>query len=559
MSYTPSASLAGRLLRATVIYDDATGRGRKAASKATAALDQRGTVTLSSGAPVVGEVITATLTDADGSIANEVWKWERSPDQKKRIWSTIANADSMTYTSVADDAGKLLRAKVTYDDGVGTGRTVVSGATAAVDQRGAVTLAPGTPVVGEAVTATLMDADGSVTNEVWKWERAEGTGESAWSVISGATSASYTPVAGDDAGKKLRATVTYDDGTGEDRSATSAASERVDRRGVVTLNTTVPDVGVRVVATLADQDGGMTGETWKWQSSPSMPTPAWSDISNAASTTYTVVIGDEGKLLRAMVSYGDAIGSGRSAVSMATLKVGKAGVVSLDSTAPVVGELLTATLADGDGSVANEAWVWESSPWQKNPVWSAIDGATASSYTPLDGDAGRLLRATVSYSDGSGVGRTARSGATRRVDTRGSVTVAPDPPVVGKSVRATLSDADGSITNEVWKWERSPETGNREWSTISGARSNSYRPTAADDAGKLLRAAVTYDDGVGTGRSATSGATKRVDREGVVTLSPSPPVAGEIVTGTLADADGNITNEAWKWERSVRTGNLHGR
>ena len=200
-SYTPSASLAGKLLRATVTYDDTAGRGRKAASEATAALDQRGTVTLSSGAPVVGEVITATLTDADGSIANEVWKWERSPDQKKRIWSTIANADSAAYTPVAGDAGKLLRVKVTYDDGVGTGRSVVSGATAAVDQRGAVTLAPGTPVVGEAVTATLTDADGSVTNEVWSWERADGTGEAVWTPVSGANSASYTPVAEDDAGK----------------------------------------------------------------------------------------------------------------------------------------------------------------------------------------------------------------------------------------------------------------------------------------------------------------------------------------------------------------------
>ena len=201
----------------------------------------------------------------------------------------------------------------------------------------------------------------------------------------------------------------------------------------MTLSTTVPDVGVEVVATLVDGDGGVTSAVWRWEISPGSGSPSWSDISSATASTYTPVTGDEGKLLRVVVSYGDAIGSGRSAVSMATLKVGKAGVVSLDSTAPVVGELLTATLADGDGSVANEAWVWESSPSQESPVWSAIDGATASSYTPLDGDAGRLLRATVSYSDGSGVGRTARSGATRRVDTRGSVTVAPDPPVVGKS------------------------------------------------------------------------------------------------------------------------------
>ena len=187
-------------------YDDATGRGRKAASGATAAVDQRGVVTLSSDAPVVGQELTAMLTDPDSGATNEVWEWERSPDLKKRTWSTIADADSATYTPVSGDAGKLLRVKVTYDDGVGTGRSAVSEASEAVDQRGAVTLAPSTPVVGEAVTATLTDADGGVTDEVWKWERSPGTGEAVWTTIGGATSSKYTPVVSDDAGRRLRAT-----------------------------------------------------------------------------------------------------------------------------------------------------------------------------------------------------------------------------------------------------------------------------------------------------------------------------------------------------------------
>ena len=46
---------------------------------------------------------------------------------------------------------------------------------------------------------------------------------------------------------------------------------------------------------------------------------------------YTPVAADEGKLLRTMVSYGDAIGSARSAVSASTQKVGKPGEVSLNS------------------------------------------------------------------------------------------------------------------------------------------------------------------------------------------------------------------------------------
>ena len=553
-SYTPTITDVEKLLRASVTYDDATGTGRAAVSAATAAVDRVGTVSLSTNQPVVGEVSTATLTDANGSITNQVWVWERSPDEDPLDWSVISGADSATYTPVTLDAGRLLRVRVTYDDGVGIGRSVVSAATAAVDQRGAVTLSPTTPVVGEAVTAVLADADGSVTNEVWKWERSPGIGILEWSIISGAQSASYTPTAPEDAGKLLRVVVAYSDGTGSVRGATSAPTERVDQRGAVTLSTIVPDVGIAVTAMLADSDEGVTGVIWQWQRAAGTGTPTWSDIADATASTYTPKTADEGQSLRAIVGYGDSFGSGRNATSGATSQVGKPGVVSLDSSIPVVGMAVNVALTDDDGTVSSEVWRWESSIAQENLEWSAITDVDSSSYAPVSGDAGRVLRVIVTYEDGSGLGRVASSAATAQVDTRGTVTVMPEPPVVGKPARATLMDSDGSITNEMWKWEGSPGMGDPEWATISGAESSSYVPTESDDAGKILRVVVTYDDGTGMGRSATSEATKRVDREGMVTVDPSPPVAGQAVTATLTDADGMVSNQVRKWERSPRTG-----
>ena len=100
---------------------------------------------------------------------------------------------------------------------------------------------------------------------------------------------------------------------------------------------------------------------WQWQSSVSTGTPSWSDISDADEASYTPVAADEGKLLRTMVSYDDAIGSARSAVSAATQTMGKPGEVSLDSTIPVVGVALAATLTDFDGNIADAMWQWESS------------------------------------------------------------------------------------------------------------------------------------------------------------------------------------------------------
>ncbi len=555
-SYIPQLSDSGNLLRAKVTYDDTTGTSRMAASAPTSASDQQGTVTLSSNAPVVDDEIRAMLSDADGGVANEVWQWESSPDEEERTWSVITGAQSDVYTPVSDDAGRLLRAMVSYDDAVGMGRSAVSEATAAVDQKGAVTLSPQQPVVGEAVTATLTDADGDITSQAWQWERSPGTGEPEWSAISGAPSASYTPTAPDDAGKLLRVAVAYSDGTGSGRGATSAPTERVDRRGGLALSTGVPDVGIEVTATLSDADGGVVRVIWRWQSSVSTGTPSWSDIADADAAAYTPVAADEGKLLRTMVSYGDAIGSARSAVSASTQKVGKPGEVSLDAAIPVVGVALAATLSDADGSVADQVWQWQSSPAQPDPVWSSIAGANSATYTPLASDAGSLLRATVVYTDGSGSGRMAGSAPTGRVDQLGIVTVSPQTPVVGKAVKATLSDPDGMEANQRWRWERSPYGTESElvWTVIAGAQTSSYTPVASEDSGKVLRVRVSYDDGTGTGRTATSSATERVDREGVVAMTPSPPVAGQVVTATLTDADGMVSNQVWKWERSQRSG-----
>ena len=553
-TYTPSASLAGKLLRAIVAYDDATGRGRTASSDGTAALDQRGTITLSSDAPVVGDEIRATLKDLDGGVTNKVWQWEGSPDEEERTWSVITGAGSDAYTATVTDAGRVVRAMVSYDDAVGMGREAASVVTAAVDQKGAVTLSPQQPVVGEAVTATLTDADGDITSQAWQWERSPGTGELEWSAISGAESPSYMPIAPDDAGKLLRVTVAYSDGTGSGRGATSAPTERVDQRGGLTLSTGVPDVGITVTATLADADTGVTDVVWQWQRSAGTGTPVWGDISDADAASYTPVVDDEEMALRATVSYDDEVGTGRSAVSASTQKVGKPGEVSLDSTIPVVGDELTATLTDTDGSLADHVWQWESSPGVGLPSWEPLSGAAG--YTPVAGDAGSLLRATVVYTDGSGAGRMAGSAPTGRVDQLGTVTISPQTPVVGKAVKATLSDPDRMETNQRWRWGRSPYGAESElvWTVIAGAQTSSYTPVASDDSGKLLRVTVSYDDGTGTGRTATSSATERVDRAGTLLMSPSPPVAGQAMTATLTDADGMVSNQVWKWERSPRMG-----
>ena len=63
-----------------------------------------------------------------------------------------------------------------------------------------------------------------------------------------------------------------------------------------------------------------------------------------------------------------------------------------------------------------------------------------------------------------------------------------------------LDDLDGSVSGEVWRWERSADM--RDWSAIAEANSASYTPVEADK-GNYLQVTASYSDGHGSGKSAS--------------------------------------------------------
>ena len=77
------------------------------------------------------------------------------------------------------------------------------------------------------------------------------------------------------------------------------------------------------------------------------------------------------------------------------------GTVTLNNLQPQVRELITAALADPDGSVFESTWQWSRSS-SRNGVYTPIAGATEGAYRPVDGDTDMYLRATVTYTDGHG-------------------------------------------------------------------------------------------------------------------------------------------------------------
>ena len=181
----------------------------------------------------------------------------------------------------------------------------------------------------------------------------------------------------------------------------------LDEKGAIRLSSQQPDVGIELGATLTDPDGGVTGERWQWAWSPDGAT-RWSDIPAASSSNYTPVLADAANFLRVTVGYADAQGGGKSASAETSGATGvdNDGVVTLSSSTPQVGVELTASLRDPDGGVTGEAWQWARSQ-DGATNWEDIGTAASNAYTPVAADEDNYLRATVSYTDGDGPGKSA--------------------------------------------------------------------------------------------------------------------------------------------------------
>ena len=72
------------------------------------------------------------------------------------------------------------------------------------------------------------------------------------------------------------------------------------------------------------------------------------------------------------------------------------------------------SLTDPDGEVSGTTWQWA---WSntRGGNYTDIDGEMSASYTPVAGDVGKHLRATASYTDGEGSGKTAQMVSDRRI------------------------------------------------------------------------------------------------------------------------------------------------
>ena len=300
--------------------------------------------------------------------------------------------------------------------------------------------------------------------------------------VSGATTSTYTPVAGD-VGKAITVRVTASRSGYTNASSTSAATAAVTAATPAITNVTVP-----TISGTAKVGQSLTATAGTWNPSDATTTFQWLaggvDVSGATASTYTPVAGTSGKAISVRVTASKAGYTTASSTSAATANVvagtiANVSVPTITGTAQV-GQLLTATAGTWNPSGVTTAFQW---------VAGGVDvsGATGSTYTPVAADVGKVItvRVTASKSGYTSANATSAATATVVAGTIANVTV---PTISGTAKVGQL------LTATAGTWNPSGVATTFQWPAggldVSGATASTYTPVPGD-LGKGISVRVT--------------------------------------------------------------------
>ena len=444
--------------------------------------DQPGTVSLSVTQPQVDVAVTATLTDPDGGVTGTMWQWS-SASTADGTYTDITDAALPSYTPGTGDVGNYLKATASYNDTHGVDKSAEK-------------------VSDNAVVATVLLSNLgqayaeqiNITNTVAQRFRTgantHGYALTSIEINTDVTTGTTTDLptlklhSGSPTGTVV-ATLTVGSVVTDSFLTYTAPAN-------TTLSTTTT---YWVVATDSMAHWNMTSTTTLDSGATGWSIPGRAQWIQPGGTTF----------IQGSALYFKLRVNGYARTTAAD----QAGAVSLSTTQPQVDAAVTATLTDPDGGVTGTMWQWSSAS-TADGTYTAITEATSASYTPESGDVGNYLKATASYTDGQGSGKSAEQVSDNAViaDTPGTVTLSPTQPEMGIPITATLADDDGEITGTTWQWSSS-DTASGSFTDITGAASATYRPAEADLT-KFLQATASYTDSLGSGKSASATSTSAV-------------------------------------------------
>jgi hypothetical protein len=186
-----------------------------------------------SGSAVQGQVLSGSNGSWNGSPTSYAYQWQDC-DTSGANCTSISGATSSSYTATAADVGQTLRFVVTATNSAGSGNAssqptaVVTASAPAPPSNTALPTISGSPVQGQALSASNGTWNGSPTSYGYQWRQCDGSGANCTD-IGGATSSSYTLAAGD-VGHTIRVVVNASNAGGS-TPATSAATAAVTSGG----------------------------------------------------------------------------------------------------------------------------------------------------------------------------------------------------------------------------------------------------------------------------------------------------------------------------------------
>ena len=603
-TYTLVSADVGKTIRVRVGFTDDRGHEENLVSAATTAVQPRpnspatGAPTIS-GTAQVGETLTVDtsgIADADG-LDNVSYRYQWIANDGNS-GTDIENATAETHTLTDDDTGKTIEVRVSFTDDRGNEETLTGAATTAVQPR------PNSPATGVPTisgvaqvdqtltvsTSSITDADGlDNVSYTYQWIANDGTADTD---IENARSATYTPVTADQ-GKTIKVRVSFGDDANNSETLTSEATATVPTADEWWADMSVVDYGTGAIgaasADLFSNSGGNAGlqAKWLWYYSPERKLRLAFTENIPGVDDLTLQVGDVALALQpgdATYSWEDVDVDWEDGQTLtARIVHARASTVVVPNSpatgAPIIGgtaqagETLTALtngITDADG-LTSPTYSYQ---WLAANV--GIAGATNSTYTLTDADAGKTIKVRVSFTDDADHEETLTSAATTAVAARPNSPATGAPTIsgtaqVGETLTADVSgvtDADG-LTNVSFSYQWIRNDGNTD-SDIESATSTTYNLVTADQ-GKTIKVRVSFTDRGGYQETLTSTTTIAVaartssdiiivDVPGTVSLWPELPRVGTVVRATLIDPDGlegagsgaaaSLGAVSWQWARS---------
>jgi len=342
--------------------------------------------------------VGSTLTVAQGTWLNAstiTQQWQSSSDST--TWNAISGATATTYVLTTAESGQYIRAQVfgNFTSGSTSYKTTANSAATVVVPSSNVTnsvlpVVSGTLAASSTVSATTGTWS---TNGTFTYQWQSSTDGSAWTNIASATSSTFA-LTGTETGKYIRVQVTNSISSGAiSGTAYSVATVKIGAPS----NTALPvisgtlRIGSAQSVTTGTWTNSPTSYAYQWQSSTNGV--SWTNIGGWATSTYIPtfdICNAQIRVIVAAVGGGDTATVTSAAISGFLPPAAPTVLPSFNDTS-TVGSTFTVTPGTWPNTSSGMTYQWERSA-DPFTSWTAISGATGTTYVTGSGDIGYRVR-----------------------------------------------------------------------------------------------------------------------------------------------------------------------